>query len=169
LVNHLYEESDSPLRYRINRLGGRSRQEKWILQSEVFNEIYKVVLTNRRFFDERFQLRADRAYGLVRDYLKGVREVMETVWGDNEKFMFTRDVTLKALFRVFGDLIKNRKLVQKWDDDRSAKAFASVVKPWADLIREFRGEGFYERFPAKGQVERVRAIHRRLNQNLNEA
>ena len=31
VVNLLYEESDSPLRYRINRLGGRSRQEKWIL------------------------------------------------------------------------------------------------------------------------------------------
>ena len=169
LVNHLYEEADSPLRYRINRLGGRSRQEKWVLQSEVFNEIYKVVQTNRRFFEERFQLRADRAYGLVRDYLKGVREVMDTVWGDNEKFMFTRDVTLKALFRVLGDLIKNRKLVQKWNDERSAKSFASVVKPWSELVREFRAEGFYERFPAKGQVERVRAIHRRLSQNLSEA
>jgi DGQHR domain-containing protein len=169
LVNHLYEESDSPLRYRINRLGGRSRQEKWILQSEVFNELYKVVQSNRRFFEERFQMRADRAYGLVRDYLKGVRDVMDAVWGDNEKFMFTRDVTLKALFRVFGDLIKNRKLVQKWDDERSGKSFAGAVKPWSELVREFRADGFYERFPAKGQVERVRAIHRKLSQNLSEA
>ena len=168
LVNHLYEESDSPLRYRINRLGGRSRQEKWILQSEVFNEIYKIVQTNRRFFDERFQMRADRAYALVRDYLRGVREVMEAVWGDNEKFMFTRDVTLKALFRVLGDLIRNRKLVQQWADERSGKPFATVVRPWADLVREFRAEGFYERFPAKGQVERVRSIHRRLGQNLQQ-
>ena len=167
LVNLLYEEADSPLRYRINRLGGRSRQEKWILQSEVFNEVYKVVLANRRFFDERFQMRADRTYGLVRDYLKAVREVMESVWGENDKFMFTRDVTLKALFRVFGDLMRNRKIVQGWDEERSAKAFTSVVKPWAELTREFRADGFYERFPAKGQVERVRRIHVKLTQAMN--
>ena len=37
----LYSEGDSPLRYRINRLGGRSKQEKWILQAELFNEIHR--------------------------------------------------------------------------------------------------------------------------------
>jgi DGQHR domain-containing protein len=37
IVDELYKESDSPLRYRINRLGGRSRQDKWILQAELFN------------------------------------------------------------------------------------------------------------------------------------
>jgi len=167
LVNLLYEESDSPLRYRINRLGGRSRQEKWVLQSEVFNEVFKVVQRNRRFFDDHFAMRADRAYALLRDYLKAVRDVMDAVWGDNEKFMFTRDVSLKALFRVFGDLIRNRKIVQAWDEDRSPKVFTNAIKPWADLAREFRAEGFYERFAAKGQVERVRRIHTRLAQNLN--
>lgn len=167
LVNLFYEEADSPLRYRINRLGGRSRQEKWILQSEVFNELLKLVQGNRRFFDERLGMRADRAYALLRDYLKAVREVMNAVWGDNEKFMFTRDVTLKALFRVFGELIRDRKVMQGWDDERSPKIFASIVKPWAELAREFRAEGFYERFPAKGQVERVRRIHTRLTQSLD--
>lgn len=166
VVNHLYEEADSPLRYRINRLGGRSRQEKWVLQSELFNEIYKVVQANRRFFDERFNMRADYAYALVRDYLKAVREVMNSVWGDNERYMFTRDVTLKALLRVFGEMIRNRRLIQDWDEQRSEKAFVGAVKPWAELTREFRAEGFYERFPAKGQVERVRRIHVRLTQNL---
>ena len=29
-------------------------------------------------------------------------------------------------------------------------------------LRAFRDEGFYERFPAKGQVERVARIHREL-------
>ena len=167
LVNLLYEESDSPLRYRINRLGGRSRQEKWILQSEVFNELYKVVQRNRRFFEEHFGMRADRAYAILRDYLKGVREVMDAVWGDNEKFMFTRDVSLKALFRVFGDFIRDRMIIQTWDEERSPKVFANLVKPWTDLTREFRAEGFYERFPAKGQVERVRRIHTRLTQTLD--
>jgi DGQHR domain-containing protein len=167
VVNLLYEESDSPLRYRINRLGGRSRQEKWILQSELFNEIHKVVQANRRFFDERFQLRADRAYPLIRDYLKAVREVMNSVWGDNERYMFTRDVTLKALLRVFGDLVRNRKLIQVWEVNRDPRAFVGAMRPWAELTREFRAEGFYERFPAKGQVERVRRIHLRLSQHLN--
>jgi DGQHR domain-containing protein len=168
IVNLLYEEPDSPLRYRINRLGGRSRQEKWILQSELFNEIYKVILSNRRFFDEHFQMRADRAYALIRDYLKAVREVMNSVWGDNEKFMFTRDVTLKALLRVFGEFVRNRKLVQAWDESRDPRAFVGSVQPWSELARDFRAEGFYERFPAKGQVERVRRIQLRLSQNLKQ-
>jgi DGQHR domain-containing protein len=166
IVNRLYDETDSPLRYRINRLGGRSRQEKWILQSELFNEIYKVVLAHRRFFEERLQMKADRAYGLIRDYLKAVREVMDSVWGDNEKFMFTRDVTLKALIRVFGDLIRERKLIQAWEDQRDPKVFREILKPWSNLTREFRAEGFYERFPAKGQVERVRRIHVKLMESL---
>ena len=29
-------------------------------------------------------------------------------------------------------------------------------------MKAFRDEGFYERFPAKGQVERVARIHREL-------
>ncbi len=137
------------------------------MQSEVFNEIFKVVQGNRRFFDDHFSMRADRAYAIVRDYLKAVRDVMDAVWGDNDKFMFTRDVTLKALFRVFGDLIRDRKIVQSWAEDRSPKVFTNVVKPWADLTREFRAEGFYERFAAKGQVERVRRIHTKLGQSMN--
>ncbi|HWP58400.1 MAG TPA: DGQHR domain-containing protein [Candidatus Acidoferrales bacterium] len=162
IVNRLYEEADSPLRYKINRLGGRSRQEKWILQSEVFNEIHKIVQTNRRYFNEHLQMRADRAYALVRDYLKAVRAVMSEVWGENEKFMFTRDVTIKALIRVLGDLIRDRKAVRAWEEERAEQAFVPLVRPWSELAREFRAEGFYERFPAKGQVERVRRIHLRL-------
>lgn len=169
IVNQFYEEADSPLRYRINRLGGRSRQEKWVLQSELFNEIYKVVLAHRKFFDDRLQMRAERAYALIRDYLKAVKEVMDPVWGDNDKFMFTRDVTLKALIRVFGDLIRNRKVIQDWEEERSPSAFLDVVRPWAGLAKEFRAEGFYERFPAKGQVERVRRIHKRLTEGFGQA
>src|SRR5438552_7389142 len=43
LVEDLYSEDDSPLQYRINRLGGRSQQDKWILQAELFNEIHRWV------------------------------------------------------------------------------------------------------------------------------
>lgn len=36
------------------------------------------------------------------------------------------------------------------------------LAPWGEQVREFRNEGFYERFPAKGQVERVVRIQREL-------
>src|ERR1041385_6860964 len=169
VANLLYEENDPPLRYRINRLGGRSRQEKWILQSELFNEIYKVVLRNRKFFDNQFQFRSDYVYALVRDYFKAVRDPMHAVWGENERYMFTRDVTLKALIRVFGDIIRNRKVFQAWDEKRDPRVFAVLMQPWKELVRDFRAEGFYERFPAKGQVERVRRIHVKLSQAIGYA
>src|SRR3989454_7569215 len=166
LVNHLYEATDSPLRYRINRLGGRSRQEKWILQSELVNEAHKVVQTHRRLFEKHFQMRVERAYELIRDYLKGVREVMQTVWGGHEKYMFTRDVTLKALIRIFASLLEDPRVIEAWKGERSARPFQKILQPWAEVTKEFRAEGFYERFPAKGQVERVRRIHTRLIQVL---
>jgi DGQHR domain-containing protein len=166
IVNHLYEETDSPLRYRINRLGGRSRQEKWILQSELFNEIHKLAQNHSKFFAKHFHAQADRAYPLLRDFLKGVREVMDSIWGENEKYMFTRDVTLKALIRVFGELLRDGKVFEKWREDRSSRPFRDTLRPWVDLTKEFRAEGFYERFPAKGQVERVRRIHSRLMEAL---
>jgi DGQHR domain-containing protein len=162
VVNLLYSEEDSPLRYKINRLGGRSKQEKWVLQSEVFNELLKVVTANKRWMESHLGMKADRCYALVRDYFKGVKEVMEEVWGNNERYMFTRDVTVKALIRVLDDLIVDRKLIREWDEQHSHKPFAEIVKPWAPLAKEFRAEGFYERFPAKGQLERVRKVHQRL-------
>jgi len=36
------------------------------------------------------------------------------------------------------------------------------LSPWAERVRDFRNEGFYERFAAKGQIERVARIHREL-------
>ncbi|MBY0246798.1 MAG: DGQHR domain-containing protein [Nitrospiraceae bacterium] len=162
VVNLLYSEADSPLQYKINRLGGRSKQEKWILQSEVFNELLKVVTAHQRWIESHLGMKADRCYALVRDYLKGVKEVMEEIWGQNERYMFTRDVTLKALIRVLDDLIVDRKLISDWDQQRTHQPFAEIVKPWAPLAKEFRADGFYERFPAKGQLERVRKIHQRL-------
>ena len=166
LVTLLYESDDSPLRYRINRLGGRSRQEKWILQSELFNEMHKIVETHRSLFEKRWQLKTDRAYPLIRDYLKAVREVMEPVWGKNDRFMFTRDVTLKALIRVFGDLLESLPIFKAWETERSPHAFHKTLAGWPELAKEFRTEGFYERFPAKGQLERVRRIHTRLSDAL---
>ena len=42
------------------------------------------------------------------------------------------------------------------------KRWEERLSPWGERQREFRSEGFYERFPAKGQVERVGRIHREL-------
>lgn len=162
VANLLYGEDDSPLQYKINRLGGRSKQEKWILQSEVFNELLKVVVSRKRWMESHLSMRADRCYALLRDYLKAVKEVMEEVWGQNDRYMFTRDVTLKALIRVLDDLMVDRKLMGEWETQQSPKPFAEFLKPWAAMTKEFRSEGFYERFPAKGQLERVRKIHQRL-------
>ncbi|WP_447977542.1 DGQHR domain-containing protein [Candidatus Nitrospira bockiana] len=162
VVTLLYERDDSPLQYKINRLGGRSKQEKWILQSELFNELHKVADHHWRWIESHLEAKAERCYELVRDYLKGVKEVMREVWGQNDRSMFTRDVSLKALIRVLDDLIVDRKLMGQWEQQRSPKPFADTVQPWASLAKEFRAEGFYERFAAKGQVERVRKIQLRL-------
>jgi hypothetical protein len=42
------------------------------------------------------------------------------------------------------------------------KRWERRLSPWSDQARQFRNEGFYERFPAKGQIERVSRIHKDL-------
>src|SRR5215467_8171714 len=79
IVEMLYSESDSPLRYRINRLGGRSKQEKWILQAELFNEIHRWVKQawskiEKDGADARL---AGHYYRIVRDFLKAASQVFE--------------------------------------------------------------------------------------------
>src|SRR6266404_5510365 len=88
IVEMLYSEQDSPLRYRINRLGGRSKQEKWILQAELFNEIHRWIKQawasiEREGADRRG---AERYYGIVRDFLKSCSQVFEDTWA-NDNFM----------------------------------------------------------------------------------
>src|SRR6266496_4194502 len=105
VVEMLYREQDSPLRYRINRLGGRSKQEKWILQSELFNEIHRWVRQawakiEREGADKRG---AERQYAMVRDFFKAAAEVWSQSWG-NSDYMVTKPVTLKAMVRVCSDL-----------------------------------------------------------------
>ena len=47
------------------------------------------------------------------------------------------------------------------------KRWARKLSPWSDLARSFRQEGFYERFPAKGQVERVARVRKELARAAN--
>ena len=163
VVDHLYREGDSPLRYKINRLGGRSKQEKWILQAELFNEIHRWALTDWKQIKKSssWQRQAERYYEMVRDFLRAAEKAWGEAWG-HASYMITRPVTLKAMLRVCADLAA----ADPEPDDR-VKRWARKLSPWSDLARSFKQEGFYERFPAKGQIERVARIHKELARAAN--
>jgi cytochrome c5 len=72
--------------------------------------------------------------------------------------MVTKPVTLKAMIRVCADL---SRVDAEPVDGRQAR-WEKRLAPWTEHMREFRMEGFYERFPAKGQIERVTRLHRDL-------
>jgi len=158
IVEMLYSEQDSPLRYRINRLGGRSKQEKWILQAELFNEIHRWIKQAWAKIEKEGVDRqgAVRYYEIVRDFLKIASHVFEGAWG-NDNYMVTKPVTLKAMIRVCADLA-----AQDAEPEGRVERWRNILSPWAERLRDFRNEGFYERFAAKGQIERVGRIHREL-------
>jgi hypothetical protein len=159
LVRKLYEEASSPLQYKINRLGGRSKQEKWILQAELFNEIHRWVRQAWSKIEKEGTDKpaAERYYRKVRDFLKACAQVWGDAWG-NDNYMVTKPVTLKAMIRVCADLATQDAEPQESRIERWRERLA----PWTDQARAFRSDGFYERFPAKGQIERVARIHREL-------
>jgi hypothetical protein len=99
---------------------------------------------------------------MVRDFLKAASQVLADAWG-NDNYMITKPVTLKAMIRVCADLAtqdsepaENR--IERWRER---------LTPWTERVRDFRNDGFYERFAAKGQVERVARIHRELSRTAN--
>jgi DGQHR domain-containing protein len=159
VVGRLYAEGDSPLRYRINRLGGRSQQQKWILQAELFNEIHRWISADWKALKKQGTPRAltTRLYEIVRDFLKAAEKVWGDAWG-SAGYMITRPVTLKGMLRVCADLAH----ADAEPEDGRVKRWERKLAPWTAEVRTFRSEGFYERFPAKGQVERVARIHREL-------
>jgi len=160
ITEMLYREGDSPLRYRINRLGGRSKQEKWILQAELFNEIHRWVKQSwKKIESEGTDKRnAVRYYEITRDFLKAASEVWGDAWG-SPSYQVTKPVVLKAMLRVCGDLAA----IDSENAEGRADRWRGKLAPWTEQAREFRNDGFYERFPAKGQVERVTRIHRELS------
>jgi len=159
LVEDLYSEGDSPLRYRINRLGGRSQQDKWILQAELFNELHRWVSADWKKIKQSNNTyrEGERYYAIIRDFLKAAHKVWGDAWG-HDGYMVTKPVTLKAMIRVCADLSRAdadpaEGRVKRWEER---------LAPWGEQQRAFRSEGFYERFPAKGQIERVARVHREL-------
>ena len=160
VVSMLYDEGDSPLRYRINRLGGRSQQAKWILQAELFNEVHREVRPKARGVVPEGSAgvaEARRKYEVVRDFLKAAEKAWGPAWGSGSS-MVTRAVTIKAMIRVAFDLAREDGIpvegrVQRW---------TQRLKPWAEMRPQFKSDGFYERFPAKGEVERVERVRKEL-------
>lgn len=172
LVQELYKDDRSPLQYRINLLGGRSKAEKWILQSELYNEIFRLVKAEDRLgrrrpsvFDREFDLRADRAAPFVVDYLRAVKRVFGDAW-DNPEYEVTDSVCLKAYLRVLGQLADEGPVLDAWRRVRSEDAFVPKLRPWADFREDLRTEGFFTRFAAKGPVERVRMVQKELTRRL---
>jgi hypothetical protein len=164
VAEKLYSSGDSPLRYKINRLGGRSKQEKWILQAELFNEIHKWIQQEWKTFPSKLNVgrESERLYEEVRDFLKACEKVWGNTWG-NPNSMVTRPVTIKAMLRVCADLAHE----DAEPADARVKRWEKRLSPWTELHRQFRSEGFYERFPAKGQVERVGRVYRELLRAAN--
>lgn len=163
LVRALYEQDDSPLQYHVNMLGGRSSQEMWINQAQMFGEVYKLIKRKdaaHRFKDGR-GWNKDRGYGLVRDVLKALKSAFGPAWGDNKKYMVTRDVSVEAMVRLCGDVAAKIDAALMPGHELQ-KHLENRFRPVAELVPDFRREGFYERFPAKGQVERVDIIRKRL-------
>src|SRR5262245_21301648 len=110
VVSMLYDEGDSPLRYKINRLGGRSKRAKWILQAELFNEVHRdIVPPGKRapvLPEGPAAVRAARErYEVVRDFLKAAEATWGAAWG-SPAHMVTRAVTIKAMLRVAFDLAR---------------------------------------------------------------
>ena len=94
---------------------------------------------------------------MVRDFFKAAEKVWGGAWG-SAQYMVTRPVTIKAMLRVCADLAH----VDDEPVEGRIGRWQRKLSPWGELAKAFRGDGFYERFPAKGQIERVGRIHREL-------
>jgi DGQHR domain-containing protein len=164
VVRSLYENDDSPLQYHINMLGGRSAQEMWINQAQVFGEVHKLI--KRRDAQHRFKdgrgWSKDRGYGFVRDVLKACKAGFGAAWGDNKNHMISRDVTIEAMLRLVGDAAAKIDATVMPGPELQ-KVLENRFRPFADLVQDFRRDGFYERFPARGQLERIDIIKKRLS------
>jgi DGQHR domain-containing protein len=171
IVQSLYAESDSPLRYHVNMLGGRSQRDMWINQAQLYGEIHRFVARKdtKTWTTDGRGLSHDRAYGFLRDVLRAAKRAFGDAWGDNKRYMVTRDVTLKALVRLAGDAAPHSRAlgVPPPGNGDTESALARRFASWTALVGDFKRDGFYERFPARGQVERVEKIRARLGREID--
>jgi len=155
IVHMLYSRSDSPLRYRISRLGSRTHKDKWILQSELFHEVHQWIENDPSHSPAE---EAERRYQILSDFLFAARKTWGEAWG-NPGYMVTCPVTIRAMIRVCVQLTAQGE--HEPAEDR-LRRWMELLQPWTKLIPEFEATNFYQRFPAKGQVERIRIIQNEL-------
>ena len=162
VIERLYNEDSSPLQYRINRLGNRSKQEKWIMQAELFNEVHKWVARSYEKSEKVNDAAVEKRYRILQEFFKAAKNAFGSAWGD-PKYHVTKPVTIKALIRVCADLNARDR---GEEDTRGQRWAQRLNSAWSDVHRDFRDDGFYERFAAKGQVERVGKVHKFLSGKL---
>ena len=154
-----YSETDSPLHRKIDMLGRRRKNERWIRQASIFRELRRLAEKNQKLFGE--EPKAKALYEVTRDFLRAVRRTFADAW-DHPRYHVTTDVTLMAMIRVLGDYLRSARGQRTFEAAERQRAFEGLIDPWLRMVPEFRGEGFYERFAARGQVERISVIHRAL-------
>lgn len=158
-VAFCYEETDSPLHRKIDMLGRRRRTERWIRQASLYRELRRLAERNEKLFGE--EPSAKKLYEVTRDFLRAARRTFGEAW-DQPRYRLTTDVTLMAMMRVLADYLRSSRGPRTFEAAERQRAFENLLEPWARMVPEFREEGFYERFAARGQVERVRVIQRAL-------
>ncbi len=163
-VQLCYSETDSPLHRKVDMLGRHRRTERWIRQASLFRELRRLAERNPRLFGE--EPRAKAVYEVTRDFLRAARRIFGDAWG-NPRFRVTSDVTLMALIRVLSDYLRSPRGARTFEAADRQRAFENLLDPWRALAPDFREEGFYERFAARGQVERVGIIQRALANAIN--
>jgi DGQHR domain-containing protein len=154
-----YEETDSPLLRKVDMLGRHRRTERWIRQASLFRELRRLAERNPKLLGE--EPRPKVVYEVTRDFLRAVRKTFGDAW-DNPRYRVTSDVTLMAFLRVLSDYLKSARGPRTFDAADRQRAFENLLEPWRAMVPDFREEGFYERFAARGQVERVGIIQRAL-------
>lgn len=161
-----YGETDSPLYHKVDMLGRYRRTERWIRQASLFRELRRLAERNEKLFGDPPKARA--LYEVVRDFLRAARRTFREAW-DNPRFQVTTDVTLMALIRVLSDYLRTPRGQRTFEAADRSRAFESLLEPWQPMIPDFRQDGFYERFAARGQVERIGILQRALGNAIGIA
>ncbi|MGH7857024.1 MAG: hypothetical protein ACREQY_06790, partial [Candidatus Binatia bacterium] len=87
--------------------------------------------------------------------------VFRDAW-EQPRYRVTTEVTLMALIRVLSDYLRTARGQRSFEAQDRQRAFENLIEPWQQMVPDFREEGFYERFAARGQVERIGIIQRSL-------
>jgi hypothetical protein len=155
----IYSETDSPLHRKVDMLGRRRKTERWIRQASLYREMHRLATRNEKLFGD--EPSAKKLYEVTRDFLRAVRRTFGDAW-ESPRYRVTTDVTLMAMMRVLSEYLRSGRGPRTYEAAERQKAFENLIEPWQRMVPEFREEGFYERFAARGQIERVSVIQRAL-------